>query len=205
MPKKLEGIDITAKNILYNKCKLSKINTKTVDSPFFIPHNEITITKDILEKAQQIDPHKGLTPLLNIINLEPILTHMYHLLDSYEREFTFESLTFFSLNEVERRLKIYRKNKQNTICDLATAYYGMGHVIVLTWDIINKKYFLRMDGGANGYDRDHNWKFAMNINKNGETDSKMREKYINPEQLFDIISVPQIEDLCKYFIAPTYK
>ena len=115
MPKKIEGIDITAKNILYNKCKLSKINTKTVDSPFFIPHNEITTTKDILEKAQQIDPHKGLTPLLNIINLEPILTHMYHLLDSYEREFTFESFTFFSLNEVEHRLKIYRKNKQNTI------------------------------------------------------------------------------------------
>ena len=199
-----ENVNNIAKNILYDKCKLSKLNTKTVDSPFFIPHNEITLTKNILEKEKPLDPKQGLTRLINTISLEPIVSHMYHFLDCYKREFTYENFTFFSINEIKRRLKIYRENNQDTICDLATAYYGMGHVIVITWDIINKKYFLRMDGGANDYDRQDNWKFAMNINKNGETDDKIKEKYINPEKLFDIINVPQIEDLCKYFISPAY-
>jgi hypothetical protein len=42
--------------------------------------------------------------------------------------------------------------------DIAYSYAGLGHVNVLAYHPESKKYFTRMDGGSNGYDREENYK-----------------------------------------------
>ena len=40
-----------------------------------------------------------------------------------------------------------------SIIDLATCYHGMGHIMVLGLDKKNNTFFIRRDGGSNGWDR----------------------------------------------------
>ena len=45
------------------------------------------------------------------------------------------------------------KKQSKKICDLAIDYYGLGHIMVLSWNIATKTFIIRRDGGSNGYER----------------------------------------------------
>jgi hypothetical protein len=52
--------------------------------------------------------------------------------------------------------------------DVAYAYAGLGHVHVIGYHPATRKYFQRMDGGSNGYDRADNYRHYKEYEPNEE-------------------------------------
>ena len=50
------------------------------------------------------------------------------------------------------------REEQKPVFDIAYRYEGMGHVTVISCDLNNHLLFERRDGGANGYEREDNYK-----------------------------------------------
>ena len=197
------AVDLTsAKNIL-QQCSFSKLGTKSVEAPFFIPDLEKKeIADDLVNKANG-DSMKDNTVILAVgdrVNLPAELLRIYMLLDSNDREFTYHTFTFFPITELKRRLEIFEKSNQLQVCDVAISHHGLGHVVVLSWDRKNNRFFLRMDGGSNGYDRDANWRFISAY----DTDETPDSKRIAAEDLFTTISVENVESLSDYIVSRQY-
>ena len=90
-------------------------------------------------------------------NMPNIIQNIYHRLGNNKREIVVQSTTnqdshytgawtFMSLKEIERREK-------NNLCDFATTYLGMGHIMVLSWRKSDSMCFYRWAGGSNGYEQ----------------------------------------------------
>ena len=88
----------------------------------------------------------------NIQFLTPLpeeIKELYHTLDDDMTEIKFNDITFMSLNEIATRAS----NMENII-SIGTIYRVMGHVFVLSIDKKSNKFFLRCDGGSNGFERE---------------------------------------------------
>jgi len=83
------------------------------------------------------------------------------------KEYQINDFTFFTLREIQKR-----KNNYNHFYDVALKYAGMGHVIVLSYHPNTKKFFVRHDGGANGYEREEHYNFYRNYNPEIDTSRK---------------------------------
>jgi hypothetical protein len=81
--------------------------------------------------------------------------------------------TFFTVNGYDKLIVNYhhmfspknfidRQYKNKKFIDLGMTYAGMGNFVVLSWAKTLNKYFIRLDGGANGYDRNDNYEFYEN-------------------------------------------
>ena len=186
---------ITAMNIL-KKCTFSTLQTNTVDAPFFNP--DVDDTANVERMSMNTKDNAVITEIANKLKFPPTLTRVYELLDSDEREFTYHNFTFFNINEMKRRYDIYENNVHSAICDLATAYLGMGHVIVLAWDRANKSFFMRIDGGGNDYEREDYWNFIRMY----DTSKTPIIKQISPVTLFSILSRENVEDYNEFFVNP---
>ena len=57
--------------------------------------------------------------------------------------------------------------------DIAFRYSGMGHINVLFYDPINQCYFIRWDGGSNGYDRKDNYNKLKQYKYDGDMSYQM--------------------------------
>lgn len=140
------------------KQKLESHNIQLVNSgitqhPFFFPSkegNEYRFeTSDLLNSSHKeflyqfplyfrilyhtVDPTKEIVIKYDNVN---------------EDEFTESLLTLFSLKEIIDR----SKNYPNFI-DVGLTNKGLGHINVYSFDLKSKKFFVRRDGGSNGYDR----------------------------------------------------
>lgn len=90
---------------------------------------------------------------------------------------TFE---FFSLEKICESKEVYWKCEQKRFIDLVISYAGMGWFFVIAWDKISKKFFLRMDGGSNDWDRESNFGYFIR----GEGFDLSDEKF--KDQMFDL-------------------
>ena len=114
---------------------------------------------------------KGVTPahaarvraLARRARWPPLLANAYELLHDNITEFTLRGWTFLALHNIEKRLDRYVQHGQSQLCDVAIKYEGMGHYRVLCVDPATGRWMQRMDGGSNGYERDHNWDFARTL------------------------------------------
>lgn len=187
-----ESVLLTAANIL-KKCKFSKINSIATDSPFFIPLTD-NVTHESMNMTSK--DNSVLLELSNTVHFPKLLETIYKLLDSYNREFTYNQFTFMSINEVKKRLETFKKNNQHTVCDIAFSYYGMGHVIILAYDYKHKIFFMRLDGGANDYEREAHIKFITSY------DTKMIPiiKQILPVTLFNVVNRTNIDDYSSFLV-----
>ena len=107
-------VDLTsAKNIL-QQCSFSKLGTKSVEAPFFIPDLEKKeIADDLVNKANE-DNMKDNTIILAVgdkVNLSTELLHVYMLLDSNDREFTYHTFTFFPHHGIKETSGNIRKKQ----------------------------------------------------------------------------------------------
>jgi hypothetical protein len=59
-------------------------------------------------------------------------------------------------------------NTYSNFFDVAYAYAGLGHVHVIGYNPSTRKYFQRMDGGSNGYDRQENYLHYKNYEPKAE-------------------------------------
>ena len=118
------------------------------------------------------------------------------MIDSNKREFSYDTFSFFSIDELVSRYNNFKENNQDDICDIACKYYGMGHIIVLSWNIKRKAFILRRDGGSNDYDRRDNNNFIINYDALSTPESKR----INQEMLFKTLGDYKLEQLRELFI-----
>jgi hypothetical protein len=93
-----------------------------------------------------------------------------------------KNLMIFDMDKIISRLEYTGKNYGHTrLIDIGMSYAGMGHYHVLSWDRIEQKYFYRLDGGSNGYDRQANEEFFLTkLNLNNHKDKLLTfEQTIN--------------------------
>ena len=83
------------------------------------------------------------------------------------KEYQVNDFTFITLREVKKRM-----NNYNHFFDIALKYAGMGHVLVLSYHPNTRKFFIRHDGGANGYEREEHYNFYNNYNPEFDTSRK---------------------------------
>ena len=135
--------------------KHGQANYDSTLAPFFRPYinedevdNNSTSIADInlelLEKLNDIDLSKDIQDFL--INNNAI-----------DRELYINNWTFFPINKIIERNKIYEEDSIKNIIDIAFIYMGMGHINVAFYDTKLKKILVRWDGGSNGYDRLENY------------------------------------------------
>ena len=72
--------------------------------------------------------------------------------------------TFLSEAEIQRRRTVMIRDGQSRLVDIAYVYVGMGHVTVLSYDPVSKCVLTNLDGGANGFDREHNARMRLALN-----------------------------------------
>jgi hypothetical protein len=131
---------------MFSNGKVLSVDNSLTENPFFFssPTEEkkyLETQNPILEKDKEI-----------FNNLPKELRVLYSRIGS-NTEYSHQSgLTFFKLDEIKRRSKSY-----TNFIDVAIAYAGMGWVHVLGYHKDSNKYFVRMDGGSNGYDREDNY------------------------------------------------
>ena len=170
------------------ECTFSIDNTNCLKDPFLRPDIDTVAVDELIYKSNK--NNQKILELSEKINFSPKLLYMYILLDSDTREFTYHNFTFFSIREIEKRLIVYEEDNQNNICDIASCYHGLGWIIVLTLNRKDGKFFLRMDGGSNNYDREDNWNFIKNYDSHTQQD-----KLFNIDKLFDILKTKNINNL----------
>tara|TARA_Y100000817_G_scaffold313314_1_gene309168 strand:+ start:2009 stop:2596 length:588 start_codon:yes stop_codon:yes gene_type:complete len=173
---------------ILTECNFVKLTEKTTDHPFFMPHSEHKTIQDLLDH-----PRKDNTTIIDIadkILLPELLYRIYLLLDVNEREFSYNTFTFMSINEIAQRFRSFQDTKQKNICDFAISYYGLGHIMVLSWNIATKSFILRRDGGSNDYDRRENSEFIVNY----DATQTPPEKQIHMSDLFNTLKNNNFDD-----------
>ena len=185
---------IAAKDIL-SQCNFTKLGTKTTEYPFFSPiKEEFTTIENVIKQSSK--DNTDIIDLAKEIDLPQNLYNIYLLLDSNKREFSYDTFSFFSIKEVVERYNNFKKVGQADICDIACRYYGMGHIIVLSWNSKAKTFILRRDGGANDYDRRDNYNFIIKYN----AASTPHANKIAESELFKTLKENSLEDLRELFI-----
>ena len=83
--------------------------------------------------------------------------------------------TLLSLEEVRwRRNTAENAGTKNDFLDFAVEYVGMGRVVVASVNVVEEAH-IRVDGGANAYEREENYKWSLNErNKNTDFDSLLK-------------------------------
>jgi hypothetical protein len=113
------------------------------------------------------------------------LVYAYLGLNTENDELVYNNYTFLSLTNISKELDRQKKYGQNKFVDIGMRYAGMGHCFVLSWHKIERKFFIRLDGGANGYDVQYNHtKFIEN-----DIDfSDDKEKLMNWKELTNFLT-----------------
>lgn len=117
------------------------------------------------------------------------LQTLYFCVNDINTEIKIKDWTFLTLKEMMERSNLY-----DNILDIATSYMGMGHIKVLAYDTKNHTYFVRYDGGSNGYDRE----YYFNHYKTLDTD--MIDQYMKYNNFTDVLSLIISEEPFKYYV-----
>jgi len=152
-------------------------------SPFFISNakNGISIKDLDNTMCKILDKDKKI--------LHPEILKLYEII-SYDKEYQFKLYSFMSLNEI-----IKRKDNYTHFYDLALKYHGLGHILLISYYPPSEKFFFRMDGGSNGWDREAYYNKYKNYNpdicniskEENPTNYKYKTLYTF-EQMMSIIS-----------------
>ena len=127
-------------------------STDKISTPFGVSHNN-----KIKNTTKLSFPSKEYILLLRAIDTIPIdISNLYKYLPPnlniiYNNVWTLKSLQEINIS-----------NKDLSYIDLGIMYAGMGWYYVISIDKDTKKYFVRIDGGSNGYDVEDNEKFFKN-------------------------------------------
>lgn len=116
------------------------------------------------------------------------LQTLYFCVNDITTEIKIKDWTFLTLKEMMERSKLY-----DNILDIATSYMGMGHIIILTYDTKNNTYFIRHDGGSNGYDREYYYNHYKTL------DTDMINQDMKYNNFTDILSLIISKKTFKYY------
>jgi hypothetical protein len=131
----------------------SKQNYSSTKMPFF----QRSFTEDFRIDSKIIDIDKLPRGLNNNIVL------LYQIIGDPTKEVYINEWTILSFNEVIEKYKKMCKDGQTNVFDIAYRYNGMGYIKVLSCNLFNHLFFIRDDGGSNGYDCAYNYKKIINF------------------------------------------
>lgn len=165
---------------LLSEFSLNVKGTSVFNNPFLIPCNDkkINITNGnsvILNKMSEIADKYNLPLEFNML---------YSSIEDMDSEISNNYITFLSLNKILSSEKHFQSNN-NTFIDIAIKYAGLGYIYVLAYDVINRKTFIRLDGGSNGYDVKFFNDYYSGLIK---IDNKYFDVYNQSDKLFDFIN-----------------
>ena len=99
---------------------------------------------------------------LDEVKLPPRLKALFKAIGVPSCEYLFNHWTLLSLDFVRNRVRALRDaHGQDDVVDFAMCYAGMGHVVMCAYSPSTGKIFYRVEGGANGYEQDHNHKLLV--------------------------------------------
>jgi hypothetical protein len=131
---------------MFSEGKVLVVDNSLTENPFFF--SSTTEEKKYNETQNPILDSDRET--FNYLPTE--LRVLYSRIGSNNEYMHTSGFVFFKLDEIKRRSK-----NHSHFLDVAIAYAGMGWVHVLAYHKDSNKYFVRMDGGSNGYDREDNY------------------------------------------------
>ena len=102
-------------------------------------------------------------------------------------EYYFNNWTLMSLDTLGKHFDAKEADGQKRVIDFAHHYLGMGHCIVCSVDVEDKKIFFRRDGGSNGYEREACYNEILDYEPKDEADDRMieiTEKYNTALKIF---------------------
>jgi len=169
------------------QCKLSTESNQILSHPFFMASpSDKTITNHIatLANDNNVVQVESILAEVNLTNTD--ISKLYLLVGDPELDFVYQNTTFLSLQEIQKRFKVYQENDQVDILDIGITYHGMGHVNVLTYSPSRRAFFFRMDGGANGYERADYWKYIVNL----DTSSLQDKDWYSTKEAFEMLNQP---------------
>lgn len=166
-----------AEEILKN-AQFTRQGADITQVPFFQADIDTQVNLETLENNSTLEYRNQVEDIANRNNWSLQLKYIYLLVGTADREFTYRGFTFFSLNKILEREQHYQRVQQNYLCDLALQYEGMGWVYVLTLDRESGQYFVRMDGGSNGYDRLNNERFFQAYRPSSRKETLIKEHEI---------------------------
>ena len=151
--------------------KISTYNYRSTAMPFFYQDKDSNqFENNTLQNFDDIPE-----------NLNRNIKVLYKLIGNRKKEFYLGEWIFMSLDEVLEKYECKKKDNQNNIFDIAFRNLGMGHIEVVSCDLISHLLFKRRDGGSNGHDREFNYK---NIIENG---SKNYNKFYFSNWFYNIV------------------
>ena len=146
---------------------MDKINELLDKSTIHIPvfNNNSLITYE--EKNETtindiINNEKNINNMLKTLNLSEEIILLYKTINNPGIEYVINDWVIKSLNEVIEHHNIMKEFTNKRIIDLFHLYVGMGHYHVIAYEIESNTFFIRRDGGSNGYDREENFSFICN-------------------------------------------
>lgn len=157
-------------------CTVNNTDIKSVDCPFFKgPSEEIDIT-DLTTKLKS-----EYVEFMNEYNFPLKLKLLYLILGNESKELHYNGFVFMDIKTIKDRVDNYKN-----LFDIGFIYRGMGHIMALsmTKTKSDNQLFLRLDGGSNGFDREHNYKFFKDI----EIKDIGEEKMFNTTKLFEYLT-----------------
>jgi len=123
----------------------------------------------------------------NFMEIFPVsLRQFYQYIGDDRTELQCERWTFLKLTEIYNRSDIY-----TNMLDIAVKYNEMGHVFILSLDRKTNNFFIRCDGGCNGYEREHYFDHYVDL----DTDNINNEqKFVDFDRLFLDMYYNQLDD-----------
>jgi len=160
-----------------NKITIAKSNHSLTNIPFFKSLSEngtpIKYNKTISEKNKSFYD-----------KLPKELQYLYKGLGN-DYEGTCKKFKFMALNEVIQRSENYEH-----FFDIGLSHMGLGFIWVISYYPLKNKYFLRLDGGSDNYDRICNYEKYQKYNPKLETKD---DNNLSPPNANKLLSFEQIQ------------
>ena len=146
-----------------NQRIISILNNATIQIPM-IDNAEplISFEEDDINFNDVINNEKNIKNMLESIPAPDELKELYILINNIKNEYVVSYWVIKSLSDVIEDFMIMKEFSENKIIDFASTYIGMGWVYMIAYDPTSKSFFIRRDGGSNGWDREENFRFICN-------------------------------------------
>ena len=136
------------------KCKKSSADYDSTQQPF--------IMKNPIDDGMIDSRIEEVNKIFEEVPLHNSLKKIYEVIGNPEVEYYYgKDWTLLSLNKIKSLYEMYLRKGQRRAVDFGMIYAGMGHVVVASYDPVTDKIYYRHSGGANGYERDDNFNFAV--------------------------------------------
>lgn len=159
------------------------INNSSLDSILDDPEDE--------EKEPEFPPSEKVNDLQKEYNFPLEISLLFCHPQKSNQMIKYKYFTFYGLNQILANIKhsklLYEHSR---FLDLGQRYHGLGHWVVLSWDKKQKKFFFRLDGGSDGWQRTSREEFYFT--KFNPEDEKYQNRMLDWKDVLDLITTDKI-------------